>query len=687
MPLSHGSRVADAGAARLGAGPGLARPPDVPQLNPGVEQLGEYQGSGLTGATYLVRNAHGQVVQVSGLLNLVLTGIDGRRTVSAIAARVSAASGRPVSAGNVEYLLAHKLAPLDLLISGDGARDHAAARPDPAVLVLRLRRTLVPEAAVQHLARLFGPLFNPAVVVAALAALLASDTWLLRVGQLGPASQFVLLRPPLLLLVLGLSVLSMLFHECGHAAACRYGGARPGVIGVGFYVVWPAFFANVTDTYRLGRADRIRTDLGGVYFNAVFVLVLMAAYRVTGYLPLLPAVALIHVEILQQLLPSLRLDGYFILADAIGVPDLFRRIAPILRSLIPGRPADPRVQGLKRAPRVILTAWVLFVVPMLGVELTLIVVHGPGLIRTFARSLGAQADILIAQSGRADVPAALLSAVSVVLLVLPMAGLSYILLLTGRRALRSLLAVNHRHPALRLPSVVMVLALAAVLAAQWGLLPPIGGRATAPRPSAAGLVTLQQVPHRASPRLVRPRHQAGRHQAGRRVAVLTAVSARGFDPLGVPGDDPSDENSDLAGYAVDKDLQTAWQSQYYLGNPVFGGLKAGSGLILDMGRTVRLSSVKVTFGSAPGADVAIEVGNHDTLAVSTLAAFRTVATADDIGGTHTFRAARSGPARYLLIWFTKLPPAGPGRFQAQIFNITIRGTASLKQETTHEDQR
>ena len=72
--------------------------------------------------------------------------------------------------------------------------------------------------------------------------------------------------------MLGLAVASMLFHECGHAAACRYGGARPGVIGVGFYVVWPAFYTNVTDAYRLGRAGRIRTDLGGVYFNAVFVL-------------------------------------------------------------------------------------------------------------------------------------------------------------------------------------------------------------------------------------------------------------------------------------------------------------------------------------------------------------------------------------------------------------------------------
>jgi hypothetical protein len=157
------------------------------------------------------------------------------------------------------------------------------------------------------------------------------------------------------------------------------------------------------------------------------------------------------------------------------------------------------------------------------------------------------------------------------------------------------------------------------------------------------------------------------------VAVLTAVSARGFDPL--DADDPFDENSDLAGFAIDKNLQTAWQSQYYLGNPVFGGLKAGSGLIVDMGSRVRLSSVEVTFGAAPGADVAIEVGNHDTLAAATLATFRTVASADGIGGIHTFRAARSGPARYLLIWFTKLPPAGLGRFQAQIFNITIRGTA------------
>jgi len=663
------------------AGPGPAVRAQVPRLTPGVEQLGEYQGSGLTEATYLVRNPGGQVVQVSWLLQVVLSGVDGSRTVSEIAARASAAFGRTVSAANVEYLLANKLAPLGLIDADKGAHHGAAPAPapaskDPAVLALKLRRTLVPAAGVQPIARLLQPLFSPVVMAAALAGLIASDGWLLRGGRIAPAFRYVLVHPLLLLVVLGLSVLSMLFHECGHAAACRYGGARPGVIGMGVYLIWPAFFTNVTDAYRLGRAGRIRTDLGGVYFNAVFALGLATAYLATGYQPLVATVLLVHFEMVQQLLPSLRFDGYFILADLIGVPDLFRRIGPTLRSMIPGRPADPRVRGLKRAARVTLTAWVLLVVPLLAVELTLIILNGPGLVRTFGQSLNAQVHDVAAQFGRADVAAGLVSVISVVLLVLPMAGLCYILLLSGRRALRSVIALNRRRPVLWLPSAAVVLLIAAALAVHWGLLRPAGhgaasrpstaGVAVAPRPSAAGHVTVRRPPPaqvNVPPRPARP---------ARQVAVLTPVSAHGFDPLGAPGD-PFNENDAVAGYAIDQDPATSWQSQYYLGNPVFGGLKTGSGLILDMGRPVRLSSVTVTFAPVPGADVAIEVGNDNTLAASTLPAFTTVATAYGIGGRYTFRTASPATGRYVLIWFTRLPPVGPGKFQAQIFNVIIRG--------------
>jgi len=115
------------------------------------------------------------------------------------------------------------------------------------------------------------------------------------------------------------------------------------------------------------------------------------------------------------------------------------------------------------------------------------------------------------------------------------------------------------------------------------------------------------------------------------------VSAHGFDALSSPGADPSDENDDQAGYAIDGDPATAWSTQHYLASPFFGGLKSGTGLILDMGRRVRLRSVTVTFGVTTGADVAIEIGNDDTLAAATLSTFTTVATADDVGDAHLYR--------------------------------------------------
>ncbi len=690
VPFSRGVRAGIGDVTRPDL-PAVRAP--VPRLLAGVESLGEYQGSGLTDATFLVRDPAGRVVQVSRLLHLVLSGIDGQRTVGEIADCVTTAFGRTVSTGNVEYLLDRKLAALGLLARADGAPGPANPGWDQGVLTLRFRCTVIPGAGVQFFARLFRPLFTPAVVMVALGGLIVSDAWLVHTGRLNSALGYVVIHPVLLLVVLGLTLLSTLFHECGHAAACRYGGARPGVIGMGVYVVWPAFFTNVTDAYRLGRAGRVRTDLGGVYFNAIFSVGLAAVYLATGYLPLLAAVLLVHIEIVQQLLPSLRFDGYFILADLIGVPDLFRRIGPVLRSLIPGRPADPQVKGLKRGARVTLTAWVLVMVPLIVVELGLTVLNAPSLATTFARSLADQAGALAEQSGRADIPAALLSVISIALLVLPMAGMSCILLIAGRRLVRSVVAVNRRRPVLWLPSVAATLLVTALLAAHWHLLP--AARTVSPRPSAAGDITVQRPPSAPA----HPRHAPTARKV-RRAVRLRPVSAHGFDPLDTQGD-PNDENDALAGYAIDGNPATAWRSQYYLGNPVFGGLKAGSGLILDMGRRVRLRSVTVTFGpeaspeastkasteasteasTGPGADVAIEIGGDDTLAASTLGTFTTVATADGVAGTRTFRTSSPARGRYLLVWFTRLPPIAPGRFQAEIYGITVRGWAGHHRST------
>jgi hypothetical protein len=146
--------------------------------------------------------------------------------------------------------------------------------------------------------------------------------------------------------------------------------------------------------------------------------------------------------------------------------------------------------------------------------------------------------------------------------------------------------------------------------------------------------------------------------------VLRPLRAHGFD-----------EASTNARLAIDNNLSTAWKTQWYLGEPVFGGLKRGSGLILDMGRTVRLSSVRVTFGPVAAADVQIKVGNSDPRSAAAVSAMTTVVRADNIGGTHSFTLRRWATGRYVLIWFTRLPPeaGAPGRYQAEIFNVILRG--------------
>ena len=87
------------------------------------------------------------------------------------------------------------------------------------------------------LARPLHALFLAPVIATALTAIIACDVWLAISDRTGPAMRSVLEQPALGLALLALVVLSLVFHELGHAAACRYGGARPGRIGIGVYLV------------------------------------------------------------------------------------------------------------------------------------------------------------------------------------------------------------------------------------------------------------------------------------------------------------------------------------------------------------------------------------------------------------------------------------------------------------------
>jgi transcriptional regulator with XRE-family HTH domain len=172
--------------------------------------------------------------------------------------------------------------------------------------------------------------------------------------------------------------------------------------------------------------------------------------------------------------------------------------------------------------------------------------------------------------------------------------------------------------------------------------------------------------HRTGPTAsARPTARASSSPASHAAVSLSPASAAAFGPGGAgQGDNPQ-----LAGLAIDGNPATAWHSDWYA-TPNFGGLQSGTGVLLDMGKPVMVSRATVVLGSSPGATVQLRLGNSPVLAD-----LPAVAQLTNAGGTVVLRAASPVSARYLLIWFTRLPPDNAGTYQAFIYEIKVAGTS------------
>ena len=135
-----------------------------------------------------------------------------------------------------------------------------------------------------------------------------------------------------------------------------------------------------------------------------------------------------------------------------------------------------------------------------------------------------------------------------------------------------------------------------------------------------------------------------------------------FGPAGTAdGDDPQ-----RAALAIGGDRAQPWISQWYA-TARFGALKQGTGLLLDMGRPVTVASVRLSLVYS-GADIQLRAGSKPVPAW-----LPRVASASDAGGTVRLRPGSPVRVRYVLIWFTKLPPDNAGTYRASVYRIAVQG--------------
>lgn len=136
------------------------------------------------------------------------------------------------------------------------------------------------------------------------------------------------------LLILILVYNSMFVHELGHATAAYKYDVEVGKIGVGIYLAYFVFFIDMTNIWKLDRNKRIENDLSGMYFQLITIIPISIIYMITNNISLLYGVIIIFFISSMNLIPFLRMDGYWLLSDYLNIQNVQIKAFPSIKNFI-----------------------------------------------------------------------------------------------------------------------------------------------------------------------------------------------------------------------------------------------------------------------------------------------------------------------------------------------------------------
>ena len=302
----------------------------------GVELLGGVHGSGYKEGAALVRRGDGQMVHLGPLMYGLLEAVDGERDNEQLAEALSQKLGRRLGAEHIERI-AQKLAAQGLLA---GSEHRAPPKRNP-LLALRWKVLVTNPEITRRLTAPFTFLFRPWVMWPVLAC--CAGVLVRPVPQGGGVGHFGGVPQPWAAAA-GVRARGRLGRvpraRSRRGLPLRRGdagwdgdGALPGVAGVLHRrhrhlppaPARPAPGRSRRPVLQRGRRGGHDGDLARWRQDALLLLV-----------------ALQVLQMVKQLSPVIRADGYHILSDATGVPDLYSTRA---HHAAPAPPAPPRALG------------------------------------------------------------------------------------------------------------------------------------------------------------------------------------------------------------------------------------------------------------------------------------------------------------------------------------------------------
>ena len=129
-------------------------------------------------------------------------------------------------------------------------------------------------------------------------------------------------------------LLILFLHEIGHSISAKKFGIKCNEIGFGTYLIFPVFYVNLGESWKLERSKRIIINLSGIYFQLIIGTgLIILNYFVENKI-------IIHlffsnlIIILINLNPFIKFDGYWILSDVIDVKNLSKKSNGIIKNFL-----------------------------------------------------------------------------------------------------------------------------------------------------------------------------------------------------------------------------------------------------------------------------------------------------------------------------------------------------------------
>ena len=267
------------------------------------------------------------------LVKEILTGIDKKQSIEQIHQQlIQLPAYTRITLQDVEKIIETKIKPLGIFKQEDNQQEISYDADS-----IKTQKTLLGASKTYFLSSIFKHLYSKWVVFSFILIGLFAHVFYLSSHSLLEEKSKVWIEASGIeyILIYFLIIFIFIFHEIGHASAALHFGIRTPRIGYGFYLVYPVFFTEISEAWKLQPKKRMIINLGGIYFQWISgsFFILLDYLNLFGVHIWSGIVVINFVRLLYSFMPFMKADGYWIFSDGFGLTNLRKKSNQFLAAI------------------------------------------------------------------------------------------------------------------------------------------------------------------------------------------------------------------------------------------------------------------------------------------------------------------------------------------------------------------